>query len=203
LETMRRAVPLWRSDFVYDPTGMQCLTYGISFWLPYHGTGNMACANAGYYAADSAGTATPVEPYAFWSTCCPANNFAFDMRARDMDYEALRRLFAQRQQIAPNYFGDYYPLTPYRQQEGVWTAWQFNRPAVGKGLVQAFRRVAAEQPTALLKLRGLDADAPYQLTGLERYGGRRASGRDLMEKGLTVTIPTKPGAAVIVYELVP
>ena len=203
LETMRRAVPLWRSDFAYDPAGMQCLTYGISLWLPYHGTGNVACGNVGYYAPDSDGTPTPVEPYAFWSTCCPANNFVFDMRARDMDYEALRRLFAQRRQIAPNYFSDYYPLTPYSQQEDVWMAWQFNRPAEGKGMVQAFRRAAAEQPAALLKLRGLDADAEYQLTQLERDNTCQTSGRDLMDKGLNVSIPTKPGAAVIVYELVP
>jgi len=36
LETMRRAVPLWRSDYAFEPVGHQCMTYGISFWLPYH-----------------------------------------------------------------------------------------------------------------------------------------------------------------------
>ena len=44
LETMRRAVPLLRSDFQF-PTmkdvvdGNQCHTYGLSSWLPYQGTG--------------------------------------------------------------------------------------------------------------------------------------------------------------------
>ena len=199
LEAMRRAVPLWRSDFVYDPAGMQCLTYGISLWLPYHGTGNVACAKAGYYAPDSV-SATPVEPYAFWSTCCPANNFVFDVRARDMDYEALRRLFARRERIAPNYFGDYYPLTPYSQQKDAWMAWQFNRPAARQGMVQAFRRATANQPTASLKLRGLDSDARYNLTDLESNRTWQAGGLDLMDKGLNVSIPARPGTAVIVYE---
>ncbi len=34
LEHLRRAVPMWRSDFILDPTGMQSQTYGISSWIP-------------------------------------------------------------------------------------------------------------------------------------------------------------------------
>ena len=43
LETLRRAVPLWRSDYAFEPVGHQCMTYGISLWIPYHGTGTVAC----------------------------------------------------------------------------------------------------------------------------------------------------------------
>ena len=40
LETLRRAVPLWRSDYGYDdPPAMQNLTYGLALWVPYFGTG--------------------------------------------------------------------------------------------------------------------------------------------------------------------
>jgi alpha-galactosidase len=35
LESLRRAVPLWRSDYVYEPIGTQGMTYGLSAWLPY------------------------------------------------------------------------------------------------------------------------------------------------------------------------
>jgi alpha-galactosidase len=61
LETMRRSVPLWRSDYAYEPIGHQCMTYGISLWLPYHGTGTVASSAAPYYG----GGFTNVEPYAF------------------------------------------------------------------------------------------------------------------------------------------
>ncbi|MEN6338101.1 MAG: alpha-galactosidase, partial [Phycisphaerales bacterium] len=60
IETMRRAVPLWRSDYAYEATGHQCMTYGLSLWLPYHGTGTVATRNASYYGSGR----TPVEPYA-------------------------------------------------------------------------------------------------------------------------------------------
>src|SRR5207253_11022667 len=39
LETLRRSVPLWRSDDQGDPTTEQGHTYGLSLWCPYHGTG--------------------------------------------------------------------------------------------------------------------------------------------------------------------
>ena len=39
LETLRRAVPLLRSDYIFEPVGEQNHTYGISFWMPFNGTG--------------------------------------------------------------------------------------------------------------------------------------------------------------------
>ena len=39
LEMMRRSVPLWRSDFPSGVVENQRMTYGISMWIPYHGTG--------------------------------------------------------------------------------------------------------------------------------------------------------------------
>ena len=41
LETMRRAVPLWRSDYAFEAIGHQCMMYGLSLWLPFHGTGTV------------------------------------------------------------------------------------------------------------------------------------------------------------------
>ena len=89
LETMRRAVPLWRSDYAFEPIGHQCMTYGISLWLPYHGTGTVASSAAPYYG----GGLTPVEPYAFWSNAAPSLGCGIDIRVQEIDYDALRRLY--------------------------------------------------------------------------------------------------------------
>ena len=41
LETISRSIPLWRTDYNYlEPNGRQNHTYGLSFYLPCHGTGN-------------------------------------------------------------------------------------------------------------------------------------------------------------------
>jgi alpha-galactosidase len=196
LETMRRAVPLWRSDYAYEPIGHQCMTYGISPWLPYHGTGTVASAAAPYYG----GGRTAVEPYAFWSNTTPSLGCGIDVRVREIDYDALRRLYAQWRRLSQFYYGDFYPLTPYSQDNNAWIAWQFDCPERGEGAVQAFRRKDCPTETARLKLHGLEPDARYTLTNLDDPAPVQMTGRELRDSGLPVTLKAKPGAAVIVYK---
>ncbi|NQT36874.1 MAG: alpha-galactosidase, partial [Planctomycetes bacterium] len=196
LETLRRAVPLWRSDYAFEPVGHQCMTYGISLWIPYHGTGTVACANAGYYG----GGLTPVEPYAFWSNAAPSLGSGIDIRVREIDYEALRRLVGQWRATNANYYGDYYPLTAYTRANNVWIAWQFHRPTVGQGMVQAFRRADCPDATVRLKLRGLQPDSRYEFKRLDTPGETIVSGADLMTDGLTVSVRDQPGVVVFTYQ---
>lgn len=199
LETMRRAAPLWRSDYAYEAIGHQCMTYGISLWLPYQGTGTVATRNASYYGSGP----TPVEPYAFWSNAGPSLGCGFDMRVKDLDYGALRRLFAQWREVSANYYGDFYPLTPWSRDATLWLAWQFDRPEAGEGLVQVFRRDQSPYEAARFKLRGLDAKASYELTNLESPSAPQAfPGSELLERGLSVTVSERPGVAVLVYRKV-
>jgi len=199
LETMRRAVPLWRSDYAFEAIGHQCMTYGISLWLPYHGTGTIAARNAPYYGSGL----TPVEPYAFWSNVSPSLGFGIDMRVREIDYAAVRRLISEWREINPNYYGDFYPLTSWGRDDQVWIAWQFDRPEQGAGVVQAFRRDKSPYESARLKLRGLEPSARYAVVNLDTPGTRQeVTGNDLREKGLLVEIQSPPGAAVISYRKV-
>ena len=199
LETMRRAVPLWRSDYAFEPIGHQGMTYGLSFWLPFHGTGTVATANAPYYG----GGLTPVEPYAFWSNAAPSINCGFDMRVKEIDYAALRRLFSQWRQMSDCYYGDFYPLTPYSRARDVWMAWQLDRPEDGHGVVQAFRRDQSPYESARFKLRGLEPRARYAVGDIGSKTRREISGRELMEKGLVVEIRDQPAAAVVTYRRIP
>lgn len=196
VETMRRAVPLWRSDYAFEAIGHQCMTYGISLWLPFHGTGTIAARNAPYYGSGL----TPVEPYAFWSNVSPSLGFGIDMRVREIDYAALRRLIGEWREMNPNYYGDFYPLTPWSRDDQVWIAWQFDRPEQGEGVVQAFRRDNSCYESARLNLRGLEPTARYAVVKLDTPMARQEfSGSELMDKGLLVEIPTRPAAVVIAY----
>ena len=195
LETMRRAVPLWRSDYAYEPIGHQCMTYGISLWLPYHGTGTVASSAAPYYG----GGFTTVEPYAFWSNAAPSLGCGVDIRVREIDYPALRRLYQQWRQLSELYYGDFYPLTPYTQDNHDWIAWQFNVPERGTGAVQVFRRAESPAGQTRLKLYGLDPEATYTLSDFASSAVREAPGREWMTDGLTVSLSDQPAAAVLVY----
>jgi alpha-galactosidase len=199
IETMRRAVPLWRSDYAYEATGHQCMTYGLSLWLPYHGTGTVATRNASYYGSGR----TPVEPYAFWSNAAPSLGLGIDARLKDLDYPALRGLIGQWRQVSPDYYGDFYPLTLWTRDNTVWMAWQFDRPETGEGMVQAFRRHESDYESARLRLQALDANASYSLTDLNTGSQQSCAGRDLMEKGLLITLAEKPATAVLAYHRLP
>jgi alpha-galactosidase len=185
LETMRRAIPLWRTDWRCEPVGTQCCTYGISMWIPLSGTG----------AADA-------DAYTFRSNMVPFTNCLFDVRNRRLDYDLLRRLTAQWQSIAPYYTGDFWPLTPYSTETGAWMAWQFDRPDLGEGCVQVFRRADSVYEAARLKLRGLDPEAKYEVRDVDEPKAKTLSGRDLMSPGLLVNVKDQPGALVITYRRV-
>ncbi len=195
LETMRRAVPLWRSDYAFEPIGHQCMTYGISLWLPYHGTGTVASAAAPYYG----GGFTKVEPYAFWSNAAPSLGSGIDLRVKEIDYNALRKLYHQWRELSRFYYADFYPLTPYTQDNREWIAWQFNDPGRGEGAIQAFRRAESPVERTALRLRDLRPEDTYEFTTLGASETTKATGRDLMTSGLPVVLRDKPAAAVIVY----
>ncbi len=199
IETMRRAVPLWRSDYAYEATGHQCMMYGLSLWLPFHGTGTVFTRNAPYYGSGL----TLVEPYAFWSNAGQSTGFGIDIRLKDLDYNAIRRLIGQWRQIAPNYYGDFYPLTPWTRDDTVWMAWQFDRPGAGEGMVQIFRRPNSFYDSAHLKFLGLDAEASYLLTNVDTGARQQHRGRELLNEGLAVTMSAQPEVSVLVYRRQP
>jgi alpha-galactosidase len=182
LETLRRAVPLLRSDYILEPVGQQGHTYGCAFWYPYFGTG-----------------VNSDDPYLFRSALCPHITGCWDMRRTDVSYDGVRKRIAEWRATADLLFGDYWPLTPYSLGDDVWIAWQFDRADLGRGMVQAFRRAGSIYETARMPLRGLDPNARYAVTDVDSGASVEATGHDLMEKGLAVTIPARPGAALVTY----
>jgi alpha-galactosidase len=164
--------------------------------MPYHGTGTVACDNAPYYG----GGATPVQPYAFWSNAAPSLGCGIDLRVKEIDYAKLRTLVAQWREVSTHYYGDFYPLTTYSLDNSLWMAWQFDGPEKGGGVIQAFRRPDSPYEAARFRLRGLDPAAEYTITNLDENKPVKLSGRQLLDKGLLVAIPDKPGVAIITYK---
>jgi len=184
LETLRRSVPLLRSDHLQPGISQQCHTYGIASWMPYFGQ--------------------PMQDvwdnlYLMRSGLCPELTLRFDMRKKQRDYTLARRLVNHWRQFGRYFLGDYYPLTPYSQDRKVWMAWQFDCPETGEGLVQAFRREESPEASARPRLAGLDSNATYTLTNLDIAGALEMTGRELLETGLPIRIPDQSGAVIIIY----
>lgn len=186
LETMKRAVPLLRSDFQWRwmenvVCGNQGQTYGLSSWLPFQGTGvyfyDTYRMRSFYMAGFGMGHLTPE------------------------NVVAQQQAYSECAQIAPDMlFGDYYPLTPYSVDTAHWIAWQFNRPEKGTGVIQVFRRDNCKDSIKIFRLKGLDAEARYEVINFDKQNSIVFAGKELIEKGLKVEINNKPGAAIITYK---
>ncbi|HNR35946.1 MAG TPA: alpha-galactosidase [Candidatus Hydrogenedentes bacterium] len=183
LETLRRAVPLLRSDYIMEPTGNQCHSWALPLWFPFYGTGS-----------------SKTDTYLIRSTLCPHYIACWDQRDDAIDWANIKRIVDQWKAFAPNYYGDYYPLTEYSLRNDQWIAWQFHRAGENEGMAQVFRRENSPYETARLPLHGLDADKTYAVTDLDRPDAPMTlTGRELLEKGLPVTIERRPGEGFFVY----
>ena len=184
LETLRRAVPLLRSDYILEPVGQQLHHYGIASWMPYHGTG----VNSG-------------DPYEFRSQMGPHLTACYDVRRSDLPYDRIRSLYRQWLEVKDLFLADYYPLTAYDTSESAWMGWQYDAPEAGRGMVQMFRRSKSPFEAGRFPLRGLDPQASYVIRDLDAPKQEQVrTGRELLDRGLSVTIGAPRGAVVIVYQ---
>jgi alpha-galactosidase len=185
LETTSRSIPLWRTDYqYYEPNGYQCHTYGLHFFVPASGTGNGDPRKYWFRSAAMGGAVVMG-----WEL-----GAGFNVRGAIEDvaeFRALREYF----------YGDYYPLSEYSTSDDAWTALQWDRPEEGDGVVLAFRRPMAPQPSIEVKLGGLDAGTDYEVS-FEDYGVTVVkSGREL-SSGLTLKIPEAPASLLVKYRRV-
>ncbi len=193
LETMRRSVPLLRSDYQFEPTGNQSQTYGISLWLPYYGTGVGPQSTHG-------GRWGPGQ-YVVRSSFAPSYASSVDAHtASEEDWALLRTMNEEFLRIGDDLvYSDFYPLTDFSLENDAWMAFQFDRPAAGRGVVLAFRRPEAQASTMQFNLSGLAAAASYRIDNFDQGGTAVVSGQELMQSGLECTLGEAPGSAIITY----
>ena len=183
LETLRLSVPLWKTD--YDPddlTTKQAMHQALYAWVPFF-----------------AALVLPDEhAYSFRTNMCPCSIISFN--DPHLDWDEVRRFVAEWRRIALYFSGDYYPLVPYTRQAAYWLAWQFDRPDLGAGMIQVFRRTDNPFEAARFRLRGLDPAATYRITNLDQaHQSLELTGQELAEQGLPVTMTQAPQALTIAY----
>lgn len=184
LETLRRAVPLLRSDYIMEPTGNQCHGYVLPSWFPFFGTGT-----------------SKTNAYEIRSTLCPHFTACWDQRDDKIDWAGIKQIMDQWKAVAPNYYGDYYPLTPYTLDNTDWIGWQFHRPEAARGMVQVFRRPDSIYSAAQLPLFGLETESTYVVLDVDAPGTKMEyTGEQLMASGLAVILSDRPASAIYSYE---
>ena len=185
LETVSRSSPLWRTDYQYgEPNGYQSHTYGLNFYLPLHGTGNIT-----------------LDPYTFRSSMSSALVSSWDINLGGYKQADLQKFMSDYKRYRPFYYADYYPLTPNENitSDSIWLAYQLNRPKEGDGMIVAFRRPDCPIEQISVKLRGLAPDATYELFFEDENLRVNKTGRELQNL-LDLMLKEKRKSLIISYK---
>ncbi len=191
-ETLRRAVPMWRSDITCKPiteerrndvyNHNQTLTLGE--YIPWH-----ACAVWEPNANEVRSAATA-------GLAC-----TFDVLNPDFDYETAGKLLEETNRLASLWAGDFYPLTAPTLEENGFAAYQLHKD--GKGYAAVFRLSQCESGDFVLKLQALDPTMTYNVTVTDENLQKdisTVSGTEL-KTGWKVMLPTAHSSAIVEYEI--
>ncbi len=196
IETLRRSVPLWRSDFQcpanFDIEATQSHNMQFSSWLPYSGTGSgrewgdvyrIRSAYAGGLTTNY--TYTENQPFGSPEQICWLRKYL-------NEYLSIRKYF----------YGDFYPLTDPIESDYSWNVSQFNRLEKCDGMVQAFRHKKSPFDCAHFKLFGLHPEKTYRITDLDDGSYFDIYGEELMEKGLKIETAFPRCAKIFTYTVI-
>ncbi|MBR5379625.1 MAG: alpha-galactosidase [Clostridia bacterium] len=158
IETLKRSVPLWRSDAMcpadFRAETAQCHALTFPMWLPYSGTG----------------AGRRCDTYLARSCYSPAltTNYTFSERDAFGDDESklkwIKRMLLEYRKVRPYLDGDFYPLTSLSTQNDVWTVVQYDRPETKDGVVLAFRRAECGFSRGEFVLGGSSEQDSYTFT---------------------------------------
>ncbi len=178
LETLRRSFVLTRSDYLWDPSGQQNHTFGLSKWLPTTGIGaaslNQYNVRSGYGAhfvlAQNYNALSPEQ----WVQAEASLNELHD----------IRHLFS----------GDFVTLTGTNNENTACVAFEYVRPDAAQALVQVFRREACGATTMSVAMVGLIPGTTYAVQDRDDGSITMRTGAELMSTGLSVTFSAQPQA---------
>ena len=184
LESMRRAVPVLRSDS--DRTTISrrlAMSTTFNKWIPFNG----ASSNETGGAQIATGI---TDIYTVRASYLPIYfyNAAWYHSQDTLDWDAFRQGQEEWKEINKYLLDDYYVLTPYRGVNNTeeWTAWMYVDTDTDSAVVQAFRPENATLDTFRITLKGLDADTYYTVRDVDGINSiARVKGSALM-KGLSV-----------------
>lgn len=188
LETLRRSVNLWRSDYqcwaypTFQIEGMQAQTQGYIYWLPLSATG----AGSGYSWFD---------PYFFRSLLSQGVSMVDTV---GQNPGIAKKRVEELNLVRPYFYGDYYSLIEPVFDAVSWQAYSLMLDEGRDGVAVVYTRELTKEPTRTIALRGLVESAQYTVTDMDTGETvAAASGGELMDGGLTLTL--EPRAAKVYF----
>ena len=161
LESLRRGIPLLRSDYDRTSTGIRLsMTTAFNRWVPFCGAINKEKKGQ----LDPKGT---LDMYVWRASYLAAMNvdsqYAEDP---DQDWDTLRRGLKEWRRVSPYILKDMYVHTPWHTEEETtgFTAYSYFDPETREGVLLAFRQEACEEERLTLTFPFLKAEETCTMT---------------------------------------
>lgn len=194
VETLRRSIPLWRSDYHcpanFPAEGPQCHNLSFNEWMPFSGT-----SSGRIY-----------DTYRIRSVYAPAmtTNYSFSQRENFGDdpekMHWLKKQLMEYLEVRSYMNEDFYPLTTVSDRRDVWCAAQFDRPSNNDGIIQVFRRDESPYENARFSLYNIDKTAKYIFIDADDNSEAVLSGDALYENGFGVELSEKHSSKIYFYK---
>ena len=188
LESMKRGVPLHYTDWFdgnhedYDMKGKN--TQVLFQWFPYFK--NEVYQNSLYKLRMN------YAPF-----CLLKVESALD---KDTDWALLKQAYDEYDLIRDYFYGDYYTLTKWTAKADRWDGRMFLDPESDEGFAFIACQEKSSKLTNTVCLKGLDPEKHYHINDLDGLVDVTASGAELMEHGITVTVPEQPYAMILLIQ---
>jgi len=194
IETLRRSIPLWRSDYhcIANSSENVLISHHMAYnsWLPYSGT--TVGRKYDLYRARCAYDSSFTSNY----TYCENENYC-DTTEK---LEFVKKMFNEYLMLRPYFSEDYYPLTEVSASADAISAVQFDRPSENDGILQIFRREKSPCISAVFELYAIDENAEYTFTDIDDNSQFTISGKELKENGFGIEIKKKRTAKIFIYK---
>lgn len=190
IETMRRSVPLHYTDYGYGFHPVKLAFHRTLFeWIPYFKEATLSWDVNGIERFDHI-----IDSYSLHCAITAMLFLTIDIRRDHYDFALASKLIAIWRRAAEFLlFGDYYPLTPFHKESEEWVSYQFERPELKRGFVQAIRLPDAQEPEIIIKMKNIKLEAHYQFKDPESGQMRVISGDELLDGGFRFALPTRSG----------
>lgn len=189
LESMRRGVPLLRSDADRTSTALRLsMTSTFNKWIPFNG----ANTKEKLREHDATGTS---DPYVWRASyLCALNVDSQFVCDPDQDFGILRKGLREWKKVNPYLLKEFYPLTPWRSEANRYdfTSYAYFDPDTEAGVLFAFRQENCNWDELKLKLPFIEKGEKYVFTDAD-------NGEDTVSGGeLSLVFPT-PRSAKLLY----
>lgn len=197
LETMRRAVPLMRSDAEGASISLRlAMTTTFTKWIPYTG-----CFDKD---ATSQGTRGTIDEYALRATMFPSLLYSFRVSNKvvDSQIESVLQFQKERKEYKKYFYSDFYVLTDYNsvKDDTNWTAYMYFDSNSDSGVISAFRQIRCEKDSCMVSVKGVNPNHYYRIRDIDNLNNfEKVKGSALID-GLPIYAPNARKGLILYIE---